>query len=185
MRVSAYSPALHRHRFACWTAARAVNRDFTSTKLVISAIENCGLRQLVENPVEVSSQEAFDRLHAQTCRAILAHWDEQSRTQPIKGPSYGRAAKVVSIYLKTSIGMRELGSHLLQPFLHPPIDRVLLLAMRKQLGYTIATLPTWIALTEVGYHEVLTRLKSWSADQPPPNELWRAERYWVAARPNE
>ena len=75
--------------------------------------------------------------------------------------SYGRAAKAVSVYLKTAVGMRDKGHHRLQPYLHPPIDRVLLSHMRNALGYTVKGLPKWTALDEEGYGEVMRRIAEW------------------------
>jgi len=158
-----YTIQEHRHRFAVWTAGRAVARDFTSAQYVEKAIKAAGLREAIETDRAFKDQNAFDEWHCVRCKKILAYWEpfslntfEKSKTDKgVKSPSFGRAAKVIAIYLKTMIGLGEVDAHPMQKHMHPPIDRILLDNMRTELGYTIKELPKWTQLTDEQYADVL------------------------------
>ena len=127
-----YALRTHRHRFACWTAGRAVARNFSSAEHVNSAIEAAGLAEAVEAHTSFANQVACDAWHDKACHTSLEHW--QHCADSVNASSYGRAAKVVAIFLKTSVGMPAAGAHRMRRYLHPPIDRILLNNMRKELG---------------------------------------------------
>ncbi len=43
-----YTPNEHLHNFACWTAAAAVRRGFTTNKVIADAIESSKLQIVVD-----------------------------------------------------------------------------------------------------------------------------------------
>ena len=47
----------HRNNFSMWAAARAVQRNFTTTENIVIAIENSGLRDFVESFKNKSKEE--------------------------------------------------------------------------------------------------------------------------------
>ena len=172
-----YTLHTHRHNFACWTAARAMARNFTSTEHVASATQASKLRSSCDTDANFGSKGVFDGWHHIQCHAVLTHW-QTITGHPPKNPSYGRAAKAVALYLKTSIGMQARGSHSAQRYLHPPIDQVLSMGMRRELAYTIATLPKWMQLGRGEYRELVRRLDAWVGKEAG-RERWMAEASWV------
>ena len=67
-----YSHFIHRHKFAVWCAARAVQRKFAKTIFLRDALEKCGIVEFMEhyNGCDISP-ETFDKLHENWCEAIL------------------------------------------------------------------------------------------------------------------
>ncbi len=88
----------HKHNFAVWTAARAVQRGFTSTQNIKGAIECSYLRKYAENTHEFDSI-SFDEFHVLCSKQII----EKLETLTNKPVYYGQAAKNIAIYLKTSV----------------------------------------------------------------------------------
>ncbi|MFK8055854.1 MAG: hypothetical protein AB8F78_07015 [Saprospiraceae bacterium] len=173
-----YTIQLHRHRFAVWTAGRAVARNFASAKHVEAAITAAGLRKAVEADKVFRNQKAFDKWHVGRCEKMLKYWDKHS--EGVKEHSFGRAAKVIAIYLKAMIGLGEIDAHPMQKWMHPPIDRILLDNMRTDLGYTIKELPNWTQLDVDGYSEVLKRISDWMQANRKGADLWEVEEFWAA-----
>src|SRR2546425_8459467 len=90
----------HRHRFAVWAAARAAQRGFTTVGNLRAALESTDIRKSLFLPPTLQSSAAqFDKLHEGWCSAIQAFLDDRK----IRDASYGRAAKLVAVYLKASI----------------------------------------------------------------------------------
>jgi hypothetical protein len=150
----------HKHIYAVWTAARAVQRSFTgATRVKIDkAINDSGLR-------EPWPEVPYDDLHRRWARSIMQSLN----------CSYGRAAKIIAVYLKTTVVMAE-GQ--MAEVVHPPIDGQLLLALSRDTQYAKKDRPhwrtlAWTKLDETGYWSLIESLRR--------NGLeinWRLERYW-------
>ncbi len=98
----------HRHRYAVWTAARAVQRSFAKTGDITNAINCTGLKAFAESDALIT-QEKYDVMQKDWCNLIIEHFKKIDK--PPKKPSgklekydcsYGRASKIISIYLKNS-----------------------------------------------------------------------------------
>jgi hypothetical protein len=158
----------HKHRYAVWTAARAVQRSFTNTANIKHAIEGTTLRQFAESNKPVI-QDQFDKLHREWCNAIINHFSSSEIEC-----SYGRAAKIVAIYLKTSVIHPNLGEGAICSVIHPPIDSILLTSL-SQGKDSLKDLckKRWTGFREVAYWDLVHRLR---------NEYkgfdWRLEEYW-------
>lgn len=173
-----YTIQEHRHRFAVWTAGRAVARNFTSAKHVEAAIKKAGLLKAVEDNKSFKTQKSFNTWHRGRCSLMLTYWSKHPKE--VKDPSFGRAAKVIAIYLKTMIGLGELDAHALQKHIHPPIDRILLMNMREKLGYKVKDLPNWTQLNKDDYAEVIKRISDWMKGNRKGADLWEVEEFWEA-----
>lgn len=167
---TAYSFNEHKHRFAVWTAARAVQRSFTTTKNIQSAINATRLREVAEC-TQPMSEELFDIFHRETCKQIIAFID------PITVCSYGRAAKIVAIYLKTSVILPSNGTSPLAELIHPPIDNILLTALAKKTGLEMLKTEKWTQFSEEDYWQVVERVRSVFQFFD-----WRLEAYWKPER---
>src|SRR6186713_3093162 len=119
----------HVHNYAVWTAARAVQRAFTSTANIKYAIEKSELKNFTESdtPLDTTS---FEEFHRQCC----GHLIEAFKEKKVFNVSYGRAAKIIAIYLKTSIILVNKGNCARSIIIHPPIDNILLTSLSKEPG---------------------------------------------------
>lgn len=165
----AYTFEKHLHNYACWTAARAVQRNFTNTPNIIRAIESSALMQL--DSIKVNSSEEYDVFHRKCCNQLIDYFKNDCEIEA----TYGRAAKIVAIYLKTAVIVRYSGAGKLAEVAHPPIDRILLTNLRKQFNGIVANKTNWTELDENQYFEVIIRLRTL-----PFKKFWQLEEYWSA-----
>jgi len=182
-----YSLAEHQHRFAAWAAARATQRGLANfrTSTISDALVDCGVVAVVDTAVNWPTTAAvFDTAHRGWCQAML----RDLLSAGIGKASYGRAAKVIAIYLKSRIVLGGHHEHSFAKVIHPPIDRILLQAIAehvaakdrvfaKQLRTT-----TWTSLTEATYDDLIARLRSAGLDQPA---FWWIETFWDPRREEE
>ncbi|MBO0936729.1 hypothetical protein J2I47_09250 [Fibrella sp. HMF5335] len=163
-----YSFDLHRHNYATWTAARAVQRNFTNTKSIKHAINASGLRNFVKSD-EIYSIAEFDSFHKFCAQEIINEFGKVGISA-----SYGQAAKIISIYLKTSVIICNSGSCTKSEVIHPPIDRVLLTNIADKIdGLGHLKQVNWTQLSEDSYWMLIKQLR---AKIDPFN--WRVEEFW-------
>jgi hypothetical protein len=116
-----YTLSEHRHRFAIWTAARSVQRSWTTTLNISQVIQSTQLHEFVNDYNNLSEQSEFDEMHRNWCDQMIKEFRLLNVTA-----SYGRVAKVIAVYFKTSIIIGADSSDSKIKFIHPPIDRILL-----------------------------------------------------------
>ena len=176
-----YSHFTHRHRFAAWAAARASQRGWVKTPAIIAAIEASGLSKLVAGRrAWPNTVPAFDRAHRDLCRQIAKHVQSKAKTKS----TFGRAAKVVAVYLKSMVVFGPEHSSALARLAHPPIDRTLLKAIARdaQLDGNLRKICgecNWTELDEDGYYGLIAELRKHGLDKP---SFWMLERYWDPRR---
>jgi hypothetical protein len=127
-----YTHLQHRHRFAAWAAARAVQRGFAGSKgpALVNALEAIDAPAFISSELgAVLSSDMFDEFHRNACRKIIA----KMRMNSIDA-SYGRAAKLLAVYLKAMLTIASESNSELSRFMHPPIDRLLLQKISKEKG---------------------------------------------------
>lgn len=98
----------------------------------------------------------------------------------IANVTYGRAAKLVAVYLKSMIVLGPDGPSSLASIAHPPIDRILL----RNLASSDVTSPhksnwrttTWTTLDEQSYYALISQLRGVLAKSEP---FWKLEKYWT------
>lgn len=152
----------HRHRYACWTAARAVQRGYSvKTPEIIGAIENTNLNKKVSalHRTPLTAVE-FDDFHKEAANSLKIELEKHATT------SYGRAAKIIAIYIKTAHILADHSSALSR-VAHPPIDSILL----KNLGIKNEK---WTELEEARYFELIDEFRAKLGDQP----FWKLEYAW-------
>jgi len=171
-----YSHFQHRHNFAAWCAARAVQRGFTKTPILKDALEKSGVVDFIkEYAGEEVSHEDYDKLHESWCNAILKIWEKAE----VKGASYGRAAKLLAIYLKSMIVVQFAGSSL-SNVAHPPIDRIILQNISKDKTIHHPNKSkwkeiSWTHLDKAAYSNLISDFKNIFKGKP----FWSIERYWT------
>ena len=175
-----YPLSEHRHRYACWCAARAATRGLAgaTNRAVRLALEGSSLPNILTGPTDVWPQtsEDFDSAHLGWCGAVL----EGLHDHGVTGATFGRAAKIVAIYIKTLV---VCGGHQESPLAavaHPPVDRVLLQALACQQQFPVAARSrwrrtSWTALSEEEYVALIEDLREAGLDR---GGFWRAEWWW-------
>lgn len=83
-------------------------RGFTTTTNIKAAIEQSGLRQFAEDRF-IYDFDSFERFHRNCSRQPIDTFEQLY----LGSVSYGRVAKIISIYLKTSIILLPTSNFLL------------------------------------------------------------------------
>lgn len=174
----------HRHRFAVWAAARATQRGFTSVEKLRDALQSTDIKAFVQDQAndEISDEDFLNR-HRIWCDAILEHL----RCAGVLDPRFGRAAKLVAVYLKAMI---VVGPHTDPPLArvaHPPVDRILLKGLASCQDVPPAAqdkfrTTNWTSLKEDEYYALIRQIKDAVPDIVP---FWRLERYWTITQDPE
>lgn len=168
-----YTHTQHKHNFSVWVAARAAQRGFSGVRLLRGAINVSHVRAFAENPSSIQTARQFDRMHRKWCSRICLFLQEQG----VQKVTYGRAAKMVAVYLKSMVVLTNPDS-IQAGFIHPPIDRILLqnIAKRPDLPgpkRLILKRSSWTKFDELEYFTVLRILRKLSA-----GPLWKLEEFW-------
>jgi hypothetical protein len=174
-----YSHFLHRHNFSAWAAARAAQRRWRGAKVpkIVSAIERSGLESAVADTKSYPlTSEDFDSFHRRYAKEIIS----LLRAQGVASVTYGRAAKIIAIYLKSMVVIGPLWDTPFARVIHPPLDQILLcgLASRdglpKGLQRKCKTVK-WTKLSEDEYFDLIQAFRQASLDEPA---FWMLEQYW-------
>lgn len=180
-----YTHLEHRHRFAVWTAARATQRHFLggTSEAIARVMAKSELRKYVATPDLHSNITAdrYDALHKDWCNDLIKRFKDSEELTI----SFGRAAKLAAIYIKSMVILGPSSSETLVLHAHPPIDGQVLKGLSKD-----ATLPprsrsryratTWTKLDQQGYTALIAQLRLDFPGEP----MWTIERYWGDLRSN-
>jgi hypothetical protein len=166
-----YTTHLHRHNFAVWAAARATQRGFTTTENLKNALELSGIQGFAERPC---GRAKFEGQHRKWCLSIC----EGLSAVEVSDATYGRAAKLVAVYLKSMVVLPDLSSEE-AAYVHPPVDRILLQNIAKDPEVDSARSQmlrstSWTKLSETGYFDLISVLSDINGDRP----FWKLEEYW-------
>lgn len=169
-----YDHAEHLHRFACWTAAAAVRRAFAGNEVIAKVIEDVNLKQeLSELNTEALSSESFDETHTKLANELIEVLKNRLESEAAKKMvTYGRAAKIIAIYIKTCYVIPD-PECALSRVAHPPIDRILLSQISKCHKIFDDKLPNWTQLDQDKYTALINELR-----HIEPDHFWKLERYW-------
>ena len=177
---STYTIEEHRHRYAAWAAAAASRRGFADNAAIVSVLDSSSLRRcLVESPKNwPKTATEYDKFHRREARGLIRKF----KNAGYANVTYGRVAKMIAIYIKTIV---VVGPHHRSPMArvaHPPIDRVLLLALSKfPLADSLRKLcrkTAWTKLDERRYFELISELRISGLAEPV---FWQLERHWNLA----
>lgn len=157
----------HIHRFAVWTSARAIQRAFTTTSNIETAINISELRNEV---IEFSKNSVdYDSWHKNICTELIKAFKRLSIAC-----SFGRAAKLVAIYVKTTVVIRDGGTSEFSKVAHPPLDRILLLNLHKKNKSLQLNKETWTKWDDEKYYSVIQKLRQFNYDY-----FWKLEADWT------
>lgn len=169
------------HQFAMWTACRAIQRGFLKTDVLVTIIENSKLKEKVNHLLsEEINEQSFDKWQKKMAEAIINKYTlSELKSVVIKnGMTYGRAAKMIAIYIKTSYVIRNPQSELAR-YAHPPVDKKLLLVLRKEFKseFNNTTYKPWSHFDVVTYFETINILRSIQKKESM-KYFWMLEKYW-------
>lgn len=141
------------------------------------AVEQCGVVQFLRDRIAQPTTDAeFDRLHRDWSKSII----ERLSARGLREVSYGRAAKLIAIYLKAMVILcSDAGADFVR-VIHPPIDSLLLHKMSKD--HEICSprrhrwrSVRWTQLDESAYFELVSELREVLREGEP---FWMLERFW-------
>ncbi|RYE54865.1 MAG: hypothetical protein EOP48_11375 [Sphingobacteriales bacterium] len=87
--------------------------------------------------------------------------------------SFGRAAKIVAIYLKTAVVIPSGGKGEKAAIIHPPIDRILLTAIATQHKDVRLMSVPWTRLSNTDYEEIRRKIL-----EHVGHFNWQTETFW-------
>jgi hypothetical protein len=141
------------------------------------ALEATSIQADLRMPETLALQGSrFEEKHRGWCRSIcttLSGWEVQR-------VAFGRAAKLVAVYLKAMVLMGEDWDTPLARSMHPPLDRTLLQALATSAQVSSPhkgawRQVNWTRLDEGAYYELIDQLR---AVMRPNEPFWRIEEYW-------
>lgn len=173
----------HKHLYAKWCAAAAYGRGLVGggNSLAFKLIEASGLCQ-VSGPEHIGQN--VDKWQLSFMKKIEV---EAARLGVIDF-SFGRAQKLVNIYLKTVLVCGGHHQHPSVAFLHPPLDFELFKGVRSYLSKNRAAMgearsafiaaqkrnPRWTKFSEADYVAHIDAIKLLMDGKP----LYQVEEYW-------
>ncbi len=168
----------HRHNFSVWAAARATQRRFTTATVdkLRDALQNSGLVEFVRD--HVSSEidaTTFSKRHAEWCNKIIEALEDSG----VKDVTFGRAAKLVAVYIKSMVVVGPYSETILARVAHPPIDRIILQNLSRLENMPPDTRKTfrttkWTSLTHNEYSDLIRLIKD---SVPNLDPFWRLEEH--------
>lgn len=165
----------HKHRYAVWTAARAVQRSFAKTTDIINVINYAELRQFSESGSSITQSE-YDAKQKEWCGKIIDHFSKLNKPSSETGYyncSYGRASKIIAIYLKIAIVLPSKGETENCLVIHPPIDSILLKTLAIEANLKTLINLKWTSFKENDYWGTVEIIRN---SNLPFN--WKLEEYW-------
>jgi hypothetical protein len=173
-----YDITEHRHRFSVWAAARAAQRGFASVEVLRDALERSGVREFLRgSEAYQTDEERFRALHEAWCRSIV-----RSLESSHPKATFGRAAKLIAVYLKSMVVLTRPDS-VLAGIAHPPIDSILLRNIARapevQSPHKSAWAHLkWTQLDESSYYSLAGQLRAVIGAGEP---FWKLERFWTVS----
>ena len=179
------------HEYAVWTASRAVQRGFVDTALLRQVLEAVNLRlKIAQLKNSQLSSAAFDDWHMKTSKKLIqkarilfkkeSFMVKARIVSSMPEMTYGRAAKLIAIYIKTcetiSFPISALGE-----FAHPPIDRKLLMALRGRFSdeFMGTCYEPWTQFNKKSYFETIAVLRQ-IQKREEMRYFWMIEKYCEA-----
>lgn len=157
----------HRYNFAVWTAARAVQRGFknSKTKNIATLFSEIKLVETLDAS-KIKSEEDYDNFQRKICKTAIKVAKDLGIDL-----SYGRASKLVAIFVKTYYILPEGGKGNISKFAHPPIDKILLENSKGE--HSLRPIPKWTLMDEKGYFAVINEFRKLKLPS-----FWMLEKYW-------
>ena len=206
MDITSYNLDLHKHTLSKWAASRAASQSkgfkfsvkLGSKLLLFGTSERQASDQdfidYIKQIETFSSQDDYDSWHHQTIANMISDNDElkkllNSYNKSHNNYTYGIAAKLLNCYLKVFY-LESFGNQNFADFIHPPVDAILLKALRKDdkklfnfknsifTNIGVQKIPTWTRINKNEYKTIIKLMKEFVASKNE-NGLWKIESFWI------
>lgn len=183
MSTTQYSIEKHKHMYAKWCAAAAYGRGLAGggNPLAFRLIEASGLDQ-------VTGPERIEENVDEWQMSFMEKMKAEAASLGISDFSFGRAQKLVNIYLKTILVCGGHHHHQRVELLHPPLDSVLLKGLRTFLWKNRNAMAearsaflaaqksqaSWTKFSKVDYVAHIDAIKLLMIGKP----LYQVEKHW-------
>lgn len=171
-----YTIEEHIHRYAVWTAARAASKSRLKNSEVDIIITTVGLREAVKalqmkTPLTEPIYRQWLKKKGEEIIAVVKerNWSDFKTKQF----SFGLAAKIISIYIKTAVVLPTNGESTLAQVAHPPIDSLLLKGINAKHQLRLET--NWSTFDWERYERMINELFLLYPALP----YWRIEDVWM------
>ena len=187
MDISSYNLDFHKHILSKWAASRAASQSkgfkFSvelGSKLLLfgkkgSQASDQEFIDYIKQIENFNSQDDYDSWHHQTIVNMTSYTDElkqllDKHNKSFNNYTYGIAAKILNCYLKVFF-LESFGNQKFADFIHPPVDAILLKALRKEdkklfnfknsvfTNIGVLKIPTWTRINENEYKEIIKLMK--------------------------
>lgn len=157
----------HRYNFAVWTAARAIQRGLSnaSSANIAKIFKKMDIVGTLAK-TSIKSETNYDTFQKAACKAMIEFANELNLEL-----SYGRASKLLAIYIKTYYVLPDKGEGNISKFAHPPIDNMQLENSKRV--QSIRPIPKWTLMGEDEYFNVINEFRKLNLDS-----FWMLEKYW-------
>lgn len=175
MNIDAYTIDEHLHRYACWTAARAASIG----RFKNSEIEGCFLQICLREKVQhlkddnFLTHESYSEWFITTCEQLMEVLSKIKTKDKERKVSFGIAAKLISIYIKTVEVLPSSGKSHLSAIAFPPIDSILLKNLKQKEGLQILS-TSWSNTKKDAFMALVHQLKAFIGREP----FWKLEVFW-------
>ena len=206
MDISSYNLDFHKHILSKWAASRAASQSkgfkFSvelGSKLLLlgkkgSQASDQEFIDYIKQIENFNSQDDYDSWHHQTILNMTSYTDElkqllDKHNKSFNNYTYGIAAKILNCYLKVFF-LESFGNQKFADFIHPPVDAILLKALRKEdkklfnfknsifTNIGVLKIPTWTRINENEYKEIIKLMKEFLSIKGQ-NGLWKIESFWI------
>ena len=180
MNTEKYTIEEHIHRFAIWTSARAASKSRLKNEEVASLITESKLREKVLsiNNDSLLTQMDYHNWIKQIGEEMLilvknkAYPETNKKNFKNDNFTFGIAAKIISIYIKTAVVLPSNGESNLAKIAYPPIDSILLKNINESYNKKFNT--NWSKFDWLSYCEMILNLK----DVFQCDLNWEIEQKW-------
>ncbi len=169
-----YTIEEHVHRYACWAAARAASSSRFKNIEVSQFINQSALRDALKELrlKDEMNHSIYKKWYVKQVNVLKKRLENYKNSKDKERHiSFGIAAKIVSIYVKTAEVLPNKGKSKISKVAFPPIDRFLLNRLQKELGLKNVS---WSKMEQQEYMETIETLKNFMKDEP----FWKLEFYW-------
>lgn len=178
-----YSIHEHKHRFAAWAASTAASVKGCRFKVKQGKkiLEGANLHDSVKELSDLPDPDEFDKWHKSMTKTIReeASKHNDKHGQPLSF-SYGVAAKLLNMYLKSIFVCTENHNHEKVKAIHPPIDNPLLDKLteidfhKSKSLWGSARNKGWSKLSETEYMCLIRCIREGLGGKG----LWEIEEFW-------
>ena len=204
MDIKNYNSDLHKHIISTWaasTAASQITFRFSvecGMKLILlgakgSFIDELTFTNFIKEIKNFKSQKEYDSWHYSVIENMRKKSDDlqlllEKHNKNYEDYSYGIAAKLLNCYLKVFF-LEYFGKEKFADFIHPPIDRLLLLALQEEdpklfnfnndvfVSVKYPKIPVWTKINVNEYTSIINLINVFILSRGQKG-LWRSEAFW-------